>query len=233
MKRFYRQAAPIEQAGGFGVALDGKPVKTPAKRALIVPSMALAEALAAEWQEQGEEIKPARMKLMQLVSTAIDRVSVGRAQLHEYLAGFGRTDLLCYRAAYPSDLVARQAEAWQPWLDWAAERHGIVLRVAEGIVPVEQPAASIDRLRALLESHDSWRLTALQSLVPALGSVVLGLAVSERELPAEAAFALAQLDEEFQAERWGRDAEAMQRQNGLRRDVVAAARFLELLTDAS
>jgi chaperone required for assembly of F1-ATPase len=233
MKRFYQQAAPTEGEGGFGVTLDGRPVKTPAKRPLIVPTASLAAALAEEWQGQGDKIEPARMPLMQLVSTAIDRIAVNSAPLLDYLTGFGRSDLLCYRAAHPADLAARQAQAWQPWLDWAAERHGVALAVAEGIVPIEQPAASIERLRAILAGYDFWRLTALQSLVPALASAVLGLAVAERALAAEAAFELAQLDEIFQAERWGLDADAARRQSELRREVAAAARFLDLLTNTS
>jgi chaperone required for assembly of F1-ATPase len=233
MKRFYERAEWVETEGGFGVTLDGRPVKTPARQSLAVPSAALAAALAEEWQRQGDRIKPDQMLLMQLISTAIDRIAVKPGPLLEYLAGFGRTDLLCYRASHPADLASLQAERWQPWLDWASERHGVALIVAEGVVPVEQPAESLERLRDLLHNYDFWHLTALQTLVPALGSAVLAVAVTERALAAEAAFDLAQLDEKFQAERWGLDAEAVKRQSELRREVTAAARFLELLTSAA
>jgi chaperone required for assembly of F1-ATPase len=231
VKRFYRLAASIEKEGGFGVTLDQRPLKTPAKRELTVPSAKLAAALAEEWQAQGEKIEPATMPLMQLVSTALDRIAEGSGPLLDILAGFGRTDLLCYRAAHPRDLVARQQQLWQPWLDWA-ETLGIALVVTEGLVPVEQPAASLSRLRQRLERYDFWVLTALQSLVPSLGSVILALAVVEGALDAEQAFALSQLDETFQAERWGLDQEAVRRQEGLRREILAAARFLALLTAA-
>jgi chaperone required for assembly of F1-ATPase len=232
MRRFYKAVSAAEVKGGFGVTLDGRPLKTPAKNDLVLPTMALAVALAAEWEAQGEQIKPAEMQMMQLVSTSIDRVSVNSQPLLNYLAGFGSTDLLCHRAEHPLDLVALQGERWQPWLDWA-ETQGIRLIVADGIVAVEQPADSLARLRAVLETYDHWRLTALQSLAPALGSIILSLAVAERALDAETAFGLSQLDENFQAERWGLDLEAVQRQQGLRREVGAAARYLDLLTGAS
>ena len=231
MKRFYQVASAAPRDGGFGVKLDASPLKTPAKRDLILPNAALAAALAEEWEGQREQIKPAEMPLMQLVSTAIDRIALNSRPLLDYLSGFGESDLLCHRAEHPADLVERQAKGWQPWLDWAAGQ-GIALELAFGIMPVQQPDASLRNLRAKLERYDFWRLTALQSLAPAFGSVILGLAVIEGELAAEAAFELAQLDETFQAERWGLDSEAVNRQQALRREVAAVARYLQLLTGA-
>jgi chaperone required for assembly of F1-ATPase len=229
MKRFYREAAIADLGDAFGVALDGRKVKTPAGRGLAVPSSALAEALAQEWHAQGEQILPATMKLTQLVSTALDRVAVEPAKTLDYVGGFGETDLLCYRATHPADLVRRQQLAWQPLLDWAAENLRVELVVTAGVVPVRQPEAALTRLRQRLEGYDFWTMSALLSLVPAFGSVILGLAVIEGRLAALDAFELAKLDDDFQVERWGSDREAVQRQEGLRQEIAAAAQYLTLL----
>lgn len=232
MKRFYKNAASGAAEGGFSVFLDGKPVKTPTGRPLTVASSGLADALSQEWAEQGETIVPASMPLTQLASTAIDRMNLTRGQVIGYLVGFGGSDLLCYRAEAPSDLAAEQAEHWQPWLDWAEKELGAPLAVTEGIVPVAQDAESLTTLRQRLESYDDWTLTALQSLAPCLGSLVLALAVVEGKVSAADAFALSRLDETFQAERWGVDAEAKARTDGLCQEVLAAARMLELIRAA-
>jgi chaperone required for assembly of F1-ATPase len=232
VKRFYKDAASGAAEGGFSVLLDGKPVKTPAGEPLTVASSRLAGAVAEEWSAQGETIVPASMPLMQLVATAIDRMPLTRGQVIGYLIGFGGSDLLCYRAEAPSDLAAQQAEHWQPWLDWAERELRAPLAVTAGIVPVVQDAEILSTLRRRIEAYDDWILTALQSLAPCLGSLVLALAVVEGKVSAGEAFALSRLDETFQAERWGLDSEAKARTDGLRQEVLAAARMLELLRAA-
>jgi len=229
VKRFYEEAASGADQGGFTVLLDGKPIKTPAGQKLIVPSAALAAALAEEWAAQGQTIVPASMPLMQLVSTAIDRIPLTRTQVTGFVTGFGESDVLCYRAEQPEDLISLQAERWQPWLDWAARDLDAPLAVATGVVPIVQDEASLTALRHQIERADDWTLTALQSLAPCLGSLVLSLAVVEGRLGAEQAFELSRLDETFQAERWGVDSEAKVRTDGLRQEVLAAARLLELI----
>jgi chaperone required for assembly of F1-ATPase len=231
MKRFYKAASAGEAAGegGWKVLLDGKSVRTPAKAALVVPTRALAEAIAEEWTAQGETIKPAGMPLMRLACTAIDRVAPQMAAVIAEIAGFGRADLLCYRAEGPQELVERQARLWQPWLDWATERWGARLLTTRGVSPIEQPAEALVALRNAVSLYDPFRLTAVHGLVTGYGSLVLGLAVMNAALAPEAAWEAAQCDEAYQEERWGVDAEALARRRSLKADVDAALRFAALL----
>ncbi|MCW5751728.1 MAG: ATPase [Alphaproteobacteria bacterium] len=229
MRRFYRNASAGPCAGGFGVFLDDRPVPTPAKAALVLPSAALAEAIAAEWQAQQEKVDPARMPLMQVAATAIDRVASQRAEVIRDTAAYGGTDLLCYRADSPPELVIHQQQAWDPPLAWLLRRHGVALKVTEGVRAVAQEEAALRRLRQVVEALDDMRLTALGLLTASLGSLVLALAILDEEMDWQAAFAAATLDESFQAERWGEDMEAARRRENLRRDVEAYARFLALV----
>lgn len=229
LKRFYKQAKVAEVAGGFAVHLDGRGVKTPAGRRLEVPFRALAEAMVAEWQEQGEEIKPAAMPMTQLASTALDRVGPERATILEQLIRFADTDLLCYRADAPADLVRRQGGQWQPLLDWAADTTGGRLVVTTGVIAVEQPAEAVAALAGRLADYDDWRLTVAQAACAASGSLVLALALVEGRLDGEQTYAVSQLDETFQIEQWGEDAEAADRRAALRRDILAAERLLSLV----
>lgn len=228
LKRFYKLAEVAEVSGGFAVHLDGRCVKTPAGRKLEVPFRALAEAMAVEWREQGEEIKPKSMPMTQLVSTALDRVGPERATILDQLTRFSDTDLLCYRAEAPQDLVARQTGQWQPLLDWAAEAIGARLVVTTGVIAVDQPAGAVAALAARLDGYDDWRLTAAQATCAAAGSLVLALALVEGRLDGERTYALSQLDETFQIEQWGEDTEAAERRAALRRDILAAERLLAL-----
>jgi chaperone required for assembly of F1-ATPase len=228
MKRFYSEAATVGRSDGFVITLDGKPVRTPAGQILLLQSSALAEAIANEWSTQGENILPERMPLTQLASTALDRVIPNRPAILAQLLDYGKTDLLCYRAHGPGDLVERQDQVWQPLIDWAMASFDVVLRVTRGIIPVEQPEASLAALINVLERYDDMRLTALQSAVAATGSLLLGLALVEGRLDAEAAFAASQLDETYQAELWGEDAEAAKARLSLRNDIAAAAQFIDL-----
>ena len=230
MKRFYRRVAVADEGAGFRVALDGRPIKTPAAAALVLPSRALAEAVAEEWRGQGDEVEVAAMPLMRLACTGIDRVAPRRKAVVTEIAGFAGTDLVCYRAEAPPALVERQRRAWQPLIDWAARHHGARLRVARGVMPRRQPPAALEALESAVAAHNDMALTALWSATTATGSLVIALALAAGRLDAEAAFAAAQIDEAFQAERWGEEPMAARRRAGLRAEIVAAERFLRLLT---
>jgi chaperone required for assembly of F1-ATPase len=229
MKRFYTNITVTEQRDGFGVALDGKELRSPARRALALPTWALAEAVAAEWAAQGEDIRPDTMKLMALVSTARDLVAENPAAVAAEIAKYAATDLLCYRAEYPASLVRRETLLWQPLLDWAARRFGARLRATAGIVPIDQPADSLAALRAVLDGLDPFTLAAIADLTACCGSLILALALWDGRLDAPGAYEAAQLDESFQNESWGEDAEAAVRQRRLKDDIAAGARFLALL----
>jgi chaperone required for assembly of F1-ATPase len=229
MKRFYRNVTVAAVEGGFAIRLDDKPLRTPAKAPLTVPGAALAEAIAAEWRAQGEEVSPAALPLTRLASTAIDLVAPRRAAVVAEIAKYAGTDLVCYRAEHPAELVARQHHAWQPLLDWAALRYDAPLAVTAGIAPVAQPEASLRAFTAAVEAHDEMTLAALHLATSACGSIVLALALVEERLDADAAFAAAQLDESFQIEQWGEDLEQTRRRAGLKDDIALAARFVELL----
>ena len=229
MKRFYKTVSVDEPGEGYGVLLDGKPVRTPAARRLLLPTRALAEAIAEEWAAQEETIRPAEMPLVRLASTAIDRIEGARAGVIAELVRYGGTDLLCYRAGEPTDLAERQLLLWQPWLDWATERFGVTLTVTIGVTPVDQPSESLQRLESAIVDLEAFPLTAVADLTAALGSLVLALAVLHAKLSGEEAAAAALVDHEFQAERWGEDREEMRRLRLLRRDILAGARFLALL----
>ncbi len=229
IRRFYARAECGEAEGGFAVRLDGKVVKTPAGQALVVPARALAEAVAAEWAAQGDTVRPADMPLTQLAATALDRIGPERDAILPQMLAYAGTDLLCHRAAFPPDLVRRQDENWQPLLDWAAAALGARLEVTAGVVPVPQPPAALAALAARLAGYDVWRLTAAQAACAASGSLILALALAEGRLAGAEAFDLSQLDETYQIERWGDDAEAALRRANLRRDVLAADRLLALV----
>jgi len=228
-KRFYKQASSNTVEGGFAVTLDERTIKTPAGQPLNLPTQALADAVAGEWDAQGDEIEPKSMPMMQLCGTAIDRVPDVRDGLIEGLLRYTDTDLLCYRAGHPADLAAKQHAAWQPLLDWASAELGATLFVAEGIMPVDQDEAAREAFRTVLDQLDNWTLTAVAELVGISGSLVVGLAVLKGRLDVEGAFAVCQLDEDHQIERWGEDAEALEKRDSVERDLINAARFLELL----
>jgi chaperone required for assembly of F1-ATPase len=231
MKRFYKTAAASAVGDGYGVMLDAKRLLTPAKLPLAVPSRALAEAIAEEWSAQGPELRPHTMPLMRLASTAIDLVARRHAETVAEIAAYAETDLLCYRADQPSELAARQHAAWQPLLDWATLRYDAPLIVTAGIIPVTQPPATLHALAVAVAAYDPLRLTALHAVTTASGSLVIALALLTGEIDADAAFACAQLDENFQIERWGEDYEAADRRAALKADIATAARFAALLDE--
>jgi chaperone required for assembly of F1-ATPase len=229
VKRFYRQVEVASERDGHRVLLDGRPLCTPAKRALRLPTAALTVAIAAEWRDQSETIQPASMPLTRLASTAQDRLPDLRPAAIAELTDYAGTDLVCYRAAAPLELVERQAEAWQPLLDWAASTYGARLSVTTSILPVEQPSAAVQALQAAVEALGDWPLVGLHAATTALGSLILGLALAGGRIDAKQALAASLLDELFEIERWGEDVEASRRHAALRRDVEAAAAFLDAL----
>jgi chaperone required for assembly of F1-ATPase len=231
MKRVYKIVAVREAAGGWGVALDGRPLRTPAKQELAVPSEALAAAIAAEWDAQDPDIRPHTMPLTRLAATAIDRTAAKRAEIVAEVANYAAADLVCYRAEHPPALAARQEAVWQKLIDWAAGRYDAGLAVTAGIVPQPQSPASLNAFAAVVGSQDDFRLTALQAATASCSSLVIALALLEGRLDAEAAFAASQLEETFQIEAWGEDAEAARRRQAIAADIEATARFLELLGD--
>lgn len=228
-KRFYTSVTIREQAGGFAVLLDERGIKTPGGRALLAPTRGLGEAIAEEWRGQGETIAPDTMPLTKALNTALDRLAQHRQTVIDDLAKYAESDLLCYRAEAPAELVRAQAAAWDPWLDWAAERFGARLAVTAGVGHIAQAAETLRRLHGAIGGHDDYRLVALHGAVTITGSAVLGLAFAARALNAEKAFALSQIDETYQAERWGRDAEAEHARALKLAELRAAERFLSLL----
>lgn len=227
MKRFFTTATAGETTGGYTVLLDGKPMHTPAKAPLVVRSKQLAEAIAAEWQVQGETIMPSALPLTRLAGTAIDLVAQRREPVVAEIAEYAATDLVCYRADQPSELATRQRHAWQPHLDWAGTRYA-PLTVTAGIAPVTQAPEALAVYRRAVAAYDDMTLAALHLATTTLGSLVLALALIEGRIAADEAFAAAELDQSFQIERWGEDAEAMARRGAVRDDVGIAARFAAL-----
>jgi chaperone required for assembly of F1-ATPase len=229
MKRFYKDVATQQVPGGWGIALDGKTLRTPAKNALVLPTEALATAVAEEWRAQDGEIRPETMRLVRLTSTAVDRVGQTRLGVIDEVVRYAETDMLCYRVEAPAELVELQSRNWQPHLDWAALRFDAPLLVRASIIPVTQPPDSIRAIRAVLMTLDPLRLTAIADLTHSLGSVILALALLEGRIDAVEACAAAHLEEHFQNDRWGEDAEAMVRRHAVEADIHAAARFLGFL----
>lgn len=232
-RRFWKEAtvteAPSAGHGGWGIALDGRPVRVPSRQPLILPSRALAEAVAEEWNAQGETMNPHSMPLTQLANTAQDRVMPLRAEIISELLAHAGSEVLCYRAEAPVDLTARQAEAWNPLLAWATERVGCAWVVTSGLMPVDQPAALEGALRAALEALDAPTLTAVQVAAPLCGSLILALALAEGRLGAAEAHDLAHLDEMYQVSLWGEDREALRRRANIRNELADVERYLGLV----
>lgn len=230
MKRFYKSAAAAPGEGaGFHVQLDGRSIKSPARSTLALPTQALAEAIAAEWDGQGEEVDPQGMPLMSLACTGVDLVAPQRAAAIEEIADYGGTDLLCYRVEEPAELRRRQEAQWGPLLAWAGQALDAPLAVTTEILARPQPEPSLKALRRAVEEHDDLALSGLGTAVRASGSLVVGLALSHGRVTANDAFDLAELDASYQMEMWGEDEEALQRRVALKAELQAAERFLQLL----
>jgi chaperone required for assembly of F1-ATPase len=237
LKRFWTDVthAPAEQDGisGHMILLDGKPMRLPGGAVLSVPSLALAGAVAEEWQaagsSKGGEFSAEDTPLTRLAGTAQTRIAPAPGPTVEALARYAESDLLCYRATGPEALVHRQARAWQPWLDWAALTYDAPLKVTAGVIHIPQSRHSLNALHMAVAACDPLVLAGLGILVPALGSLVLGLAVAEGQLGAAQAHELGALDELFQAELWGQDIEAERRRDMVAADIAVAARFIGLV----
>jgi chaperone required for assembly of F1-ATPase len=229
VKRFYKHAALRASGGGYEILLDERPVKTPAKNALLLPIKALAEAVAEEWNCQGEKIDPRSMPLTGLANAAIDRIEPDRESFAASLAAYGETDLLCYRAEGPASLVARQSEQWDALIAWARHRFDIDFELVCGIIHRPQPARTLEQLAKAASARNAFELAALAPLVTISGSLVIALALAEGAVDPDTAWAAASLDETWQAEQWGEDAEAATVLENRRRDFAAAHRFLQLI----
>lgn len=229
MKRFYKTAAATLTSGLYVITLDGRPVNTPGKSPLLTPNAALALALAAEWEAQQEFIEPRQMQLNLLAYTAIDQVAANKLACIDEIAAYGGADLLCYRAAGPLPLIARQRAAWDPLLAWGARQYGASLSVTTGITHVPQAPEALLALRSGFTDADPFLLAALRSAVGICGSLVLGLALMEGRLDAAAAWHAAQVDEDWQRETWGDDAEASARRADAFKALGHAGQMMRLL----
>jgi chaperone required for assembly of F1-ATPase len=221
-------AARQPRRQGYRLLLDGKSLRTPAKADFVVPTRELAEAIAGEWQAQEDEIDPARMPLTRLVNSAIDGVAGRAAEVAAEIVKYLLSDLVCYRAADPPELVRRQADAWDPVLVWCQAELGISLERATGIVPVAQPEAAGAALAAWLRTLNEFELAAVHSMTTLMGSAVLALAHARGRLACAAVWAAAQIDEDFQAEKWGVDSIAQARRQRQWDELQAASRLLRL-----
>ena len=229
VKRFYEKAELRSVAGASEILLDGRPVKTLAKNPLLAPTEPLGEAIAAEWNGQGDKIDPRSMPMTGFTNAAIDRVAPDPQAFAAGLAVFGESDLLYYRAEAPSALVSRQAERWDPLLAWARRRFDVDFDVVSGVIHRPQPTRTLDQLRKAVEARNAFELAALSPLVTISGSLVIALALAEGAIDVETAWAAATLDEAWQAEQWGEDAEAAAVLEARRKDFGEGYRFLQLL----
>ena len=209
-KRFWKSAAVAETGEGFAVELDGRPLKTPAKTPVVVPTRALAEAIAAEWDAQGEQIDPMSMPVTRCANSALDKVAQQHAEVADMLAEYGGTDLLCYRADSPKALVQLQADAWDPVLDWTAETYGARLKPVAGVMFQGQDPDALESLRLKVHEMDNFELAAFHDLVCLSGSLVLGFAAVSDFAPIDELWSLSRIDESWQEEQWGEDEEAQE-----------------------
>jgi chaperone required for assembly of F1-ATPase len=229
LKRFWTTAEAVAEDSGWGVRLDERALRTPGRALLIVPTEALATAIAEEWASAAEDIDSLAMPLTGLANAAIDRVTSDRAAFAAGLTRYAEADLACYRAEGPETLAARQRQSWDELLGWARRRFDVDFVVTTGIVHVAQPRPTVERLAHEVAALDAFRLAGLSPLVTIGGSLIAALAVLEGALTPEQAWAAVSIDERWQIEKWGADAEAELAMANRERDFLAAARFLELL----
>ena len=227
-KRFWTDVSVEAVEGGYRILLDARTLSTPGKLPLVVPTRALAEALASEWAAQEDVIKPLEMPVTRSANSAVERVAAQHGAVADMLAAYGETDLLCYRAEGPEELTQRQAVAWDPLLDWTAERYGARLKVGAGIVPVAQDADAIAALRRAVHDVAPFPMTALHDLITLTGSLVLGFAVFENRLSAAEAWDLSRIDEDWQIAQWGEDDEATAAAAAKAAQLAHAESFLRL-----
>ncbi len=227
-KRFWTSSAVVEAEGGYTVELDGRRVKTPAKAALVLPTRAMAEAVAQEWDAQDKEVDPATMSFTRSANAAIDKVRHQHAEVADMLADYGDSDLLCYRATYPQELAERQAREWDPALAWAAETLDARLQPVAGLVHQPQPSDALTRLRGLVHELDEFRLAAFHDLVSLSGSLILGFAAARNWRKPDEIWRISRLDEIWQAEQWGDDEEAVRAAEIKKSAFVHAKSFYDI-----
>ena len=224
-KRFWKTVDVVPMDGAFTVRLDGRQIKTPAKAPLIAPTRAFADLIAAEWEAQGEKIDPETMPATRAANAALDKVRVQFDEVAALLVAYGETDLLCYRADGPKELVTRQSAAWDPLLDWSAARFGVAWAVTEGVMPTPQPAETLRKLAAHVAGFTAFELTAFHDLVAMSGSLVIALAVTEGHAPPETLWQVSRIDEDWQIDQWGEDDDAAATAARRRQAFLDAARF--------
>ncbi|MBA4323779.1 MAG: ATPase [Rhodobacter sp.] len=227
-RRFWTAATAVPVDGGYTVQLDARPVRTPLKAPLVLPTIALAKAVAAEWQAQEKAVNPETMPFTRIANSAIDKVRPQFAAVADMLADYGGSDLLCYRAEGPAGLVARQAQSWDPLLDWARDDLAAPLRQATGVMHVAQPEASLAALRHQVHAMSAFQLAAFHDLVAISGSLVLALAVARGRITADEAWTRSRVDEDWQISLWGEDAEAAEAAARKREALLQADRFYGL-----
>ncbi len=228
-KRFYKKVKLVEQAKGYGLELDGRPVKTPLKQALSMPTRPLADQVAKEWEAQEEHINPATMLLTKLCNTALDRVGEGSQRIVDEIVDYANAELLCYRAEGPVELVARQSKQWDPILDWATEGLGARFSPTAGIVHQSQSEDCLGAFRRFVDALDDFTIAGFHNVMTLTGSAILAAAAREEHLPGERIWALAHLDEDWQIEQWGEDEEERSRRKGRQQEFDAMLMFLSLL----
>ena len=229
ISRFYMSVDTDRTEDGYLVRLDGRPLRTPMETPLLLPNKRLAAVIAKEWNEQEETVNLLSMAMTGFANTAIDRVAPRRKEVIDGLIAYAETDLVCYRAKEPAELVNLQARAWQPHLDWLEGTYGAKLLTTTGIIHLKQNPATLDVIRRVLASRNDFTLTGVYIMTAAMGSLVLSLAVAEGALDAKRAAAAGQLDVIFQAKHWGEDEEAISRRKRIAREVALVEKFLGLL----
>ena len=231
-KRFWKDAGIRKTVDGFSILLDARSLKTPAKADFVVPTETLAEAIAQEWRDQSEKVNPATMPMTRRANAAIDKVTVQRREVADLLADYGGSDLLCYRAEQPIELITRQAEAWDPLLVWAAAEFGATLRATNGVMPIRQDADSLSRLREAVHQLPVYLLTGFHDLVSLSGSLIIGFAAIRGYADHEQIWNLSRIDEVWQEELWGADDEATKAAALKKQDFFDALRFFKLAGNA-
>ena len=229
-KRAYKTVTVVPADERYAVLLDGKQARVGAAT-LQLPSAAFADAVAQEWRDQGEQLDSARMPLTALATAALNRVANERGDVIEHILGYGRNELLCYRATEPPALAGRQTAQWDALLEWAHERHGVRLIADAGVSFIEQPADALVRMQEIVSAFDDFELAALDAAATLTSSFVVALALIERHIGADEAFAISHLDELFQAQKWGRDTEAEQRRSRILTELNAVDTFVALLSN--
>jgi len=231
VNRFWTAAAAHQTGDGFGIGLDGRPIRTPGKAELVVPTQALAQAIAGEWDAQTDKIDPAAMPLTRAANAAIDKVSAQHGEVADMLAAYGDADLLCYRADSPETLVSRQATVWDPFLDWAQSTLGARLQPRRGVVHIPQNQAALETLARQVHALGNFELAAFHDMVSLTGSLILAFATIHRVQPVESIWIASRLDESWQIEQWGSDDEASDLEKQKFQSFATAEKFFCLLKE--